>query len=151
MDETAPNSERSRSARAARDELRVTLTNDLSELARVNRLTEELLRRCGTEERVVYAVELALEEILSNVIRHGYADGGRHEIALHLCASRDGAELEVVDDGRAFDPVTAPEPELDVPLAERRAGGLGIHLVRAFTTEMRYERVGDRNVLHLRI
>lgn len=133
------------------EELRLTIRNDLGELARVNELATELLERRGVAPRAVYATSLALEEVLSNVIRHGYQDGDAHEIALVLRVGGGGIELQVEDDGREFDPVTAPEPELDLPLAERRAGGLGIHLLRAFVSEIRYERLGDRNFLWLRI
>ena len=133
------------------EELRITIRNDLGELARVNELANGLLTRCGAGEKVVYATQLALEEVLSNVIRHGYPAIGRHEIALVLRTDEGGVELEVVDDGREFDPTAAPEAELDVPLAERRAGGLGIHLLRAYVSEVRYERLGGRNVLRVRI
>jgi anti-sigma regulatory factor (Ser/Thr protein kinase) len=137
--------------RTAHAELRLTIRNDLDELARVNELATELLERGGVAERVVYATQLALEEVLSNVIRHGHEDGTRHRIELMLGVGAGGVELQVVDDGQEFDPANAPEVELDVPLAERRVGGLGIHLLRAFAREIRYDRVGDRNVLRLRI
>jgi anti-sigma regulatory factor (Ser/Thr protein kinase) len=133
------------------EELRLTIQNDLAELPRVSELARELLERCGAGERTVYATELALEEILSNVIRHGYQDGDRHEISLVLRVGEGGVELEVEDDGREFDPTAAPAPELDRPLAERQVGGLGIHLLRTFVSEIRYERLGDRNLLRLRI
>jgi anti-sigma regulatory factor (Ser/Thr protein kinase) len=133
------------------DEIRLTIPNDLHELERVNTAANELLDRCGVGERTAYATNLALEELLSNVIRHGYPEGGRHEIELVLRVAVSGVELRIEDDGRAFDPLKAPTPELGVPLAERKVGGLGIHLVRSFVTEMHYERRGERNVLWLRV
>ncbi|MCI0589708.1 MAG: ATP-binding protein [Planctomycetes bacterium] len=117
----------------------------------MSELASGLLERRGVAPPVAYATPLALEEVLSNVIRHGYTDGGRHEIERALRVGEGGVEVEVVDDGREFDPVTAPEPDLDLPLAERRAGGLGIHLLRAFASEIRHERLGGRNILRLRI
>jgi serine/threonine-protein kinase RsbW len=133
------------------DELRLTIRNDLAELSRVNELANELLERRSAEQEVVYATNLALEEVLSNVIRHGYGDEDRHEIALVLRVGEDGVEVQVVDDGREFDPVAAPQAQVHIPLAKRQAGGLGIHLLRAFVSEIRYERLGDRNFLWLRI
>lgn len=134
-----------------REELHLTIENDLGELARVNELANELLERSGVAQEAVYATNLALEEVLTNVIRHGYRDGKRHEIAVVMRVHEAGVELEVVDDGREFDPVTAPEVEVHLPLAHRRVGGLGIHLLRAFVSEIRYERLGGRNSLWLRI
>jgi anti-sigma regulatory factor (Ser/Thr protein kinase) len=133
------------------DELRLTIRNDLEELARVNARADELLERRGVESHVVYATQLALEEVLSNVIRHGYQDRGRHEIALTLRTHAGRVEIQVVDDGREFDPLSAPRADIDLPLVDRRSGGLGIHLLRAFVSELRYERRGGRNFLWLRI
>ena len=56
----------------------------------------------------------------------------------------------VVDDGEAFDPREAPPPDLDAPLEERQAGGLGMHLVRATMDEVDYRREDGRNVLTVR-
>jgi anti-sigma regulatory factor (Ser/Thr protein kinase) len=133
------------------EELRLTIPNDLRELVRVNAAANEILDRHGIGERTAYATNLALEELVSNVIRHGYPEGGRHDIELALRVTAAGIELRIEDDGRAFDPLKAPAPELHVPLAERKIGGLGIHLVRRFAREMRYERRGERNVLWVRI
>lgn len=132
-------------------DLRLTIQNDLGELARVHELANAVLVRRGVGEAVVYATQLALEEVLSNVIRHGFQDGARHEITLVLRVGEGGVELQINDDGSEFNPMTAPKPKLDLPLALRPVGGMGIHLLRAFTREIRYERRGERNALSVRI
>jgi len=131
--------------------LRFRIRNDLSEVSRVNDAVTGHLERRGAGERLVYATQLAIEEVLSNVIRHAFGDGSRHEIALSLRVGEAGVEMEVVDDGRAFDPTAAPEPERSAALATRKPGGFGIHLVRAFSREIRYQRLGGLNKLWLRI
>lgn len=88
----------------------------------------------------------ALDEILSNVVRHGLAERpGLIEVTL----SREGDVLkaEVADDARPFNPLLAPAPDTTSPLEVRQPGGLGIALVRALTDEMEYERRDDRNRL----
>lgn len=127
------------------EEIRFVLRNDLGELARAGELAGSLLERAGIAESEAYATQLALEEILSNVIRHGYEVAGLHEISVCLRAGSGQVELEVEDDGRPFDPLSAPEVDLGVPLEERRVGGLGIHLVRRMAKEIRYRRSGDKN------
>jgi anti-sigma regulatory factor (Ser/Thr protein kinase) len=140
-----------RSGKATPEELRLTIRNEIGELARASALAREHLGRHGLEEEVVYAVDLALEEVVSNVIRHAYDDGDRHEIGIALRIVGRRVEIQIADDGREFDPVSAPAADVDVPLERRRIGGLGIHLLRAFVSEMHYERLEDRNVLSLRI
>ena len=107
------------------------------------------MRDRGVGERGCYAAALALEELLSNVIRHGYGDGARHEISVRLRAEPGGVELELVDDGREFDPSSAPEVDLAAPLEDRSVGGLGIHLVRRMARDIRYERTDGRNRLRV--
>ena len=89
---------------------------------------------------------ILVEELLTNLLKYGYAAEaarGRAEIALRR--EGDHVVLEFADDGRPFDPVAAPPPDLDLPLDERPVGGLGLHLVRSLVEEARYERVGARN------
>ncbi len=131
--------------------LHLTLGNDLGELARVNELALSFLERHDLPPETVYATNLALEEILSNVIRHAYEDAARHEIAVSLSVGDGTVDLQVVDDGRAFDPRTFPSPDVGARLEDRPVGGLGIHLLRKMVREIGYERSAGRNHLSLRI
>jgi anti-sigma regulatory factor (Ser/Thr protein kinase) len=88
----------------------------------------------------------ALDEILSNVVRHAMPSDSA---VIEMILSRDGnlVRVEVVDDARPFNPLLVPPPDTSSPLEQREPGGLGIALVRALTDEVRYERRGDRNRL----
>jgi anti-sigma regulatory factor (Ser/Thr protein kinase) len=131
------------------DELRLTLPNDLQELARVGELANSFLQRHRIPEKTLYSTNLALEEVLANVIRHAYDDEERHEISVCLRVAGGRVELLVVDDGREFDPLSAPEVDVRVPLEERQVGGLGLHLLRNLTSDIRYRRAAGRNHLHV--
>jgi serine/threonine-protein kinase RsbW len=131
--------------------IRLTLPNDLAELARVNESARSFLEQRGVGPEMMYVTHLALEEILSNVIRYGYDDRERHEISVCLRAGDGTIELQVVDDGREFDPLSAPPVDVAAPLEERRVGGLGIHLLRTLTSEILYRRADGRNHLKVRI
>lgn len=132
-------------------ELRLTLANDLAEVARVNVLARSFLERCALAPETVYRADLVLEEVLSNVIRYGYVEAGPREICVRLGADDGGVDLQVVDDGREFDPLSAPVVDVRAPLEERTVGGLGIHLLRTFATDIRYRRRNGRNHLHVRL
>jgi len=133
------------------EELRFELPNDLRELARVDALAGAFLERQQVEPHVLYATRLVLEEALSNVIRHGYADEERHEISVCLRVRGGSVELSVEDDGREFDPLSAREVDVRAPLEERPTGGLGLHLLRSMASEVRYQRTAGRNLLLVRI
>jgi sigma-B regulation protein RsbU (phosphoserine phosphatase) len=128
----------------------VLLKNDLSELQRLNQIVTEFAERHGLASELVFRLNLVLEEIITNVISYGYKDGLGHEISVRLSWKDPNIKVEVEDDGRPFNPLEAPPPDMVKPLAERNVGGLGIHLVREMMDELEYRRESDKNILVLR-
>lgn len=129
------------------DEISVRIANDLSELERLAGVVEEFCERNGLEAKLVFNLNLVLDEIVTNTVSYGYDDAAPHVIDVVL--RREGGMLTLVveDDARAFDPLEAPEPDLDASLEDRRVGGLGVHLVRTLMDTVDYDRVADRNRL----
>jgi sigma-B regulation protein RsbU (phosphoserine phosphatase) len=95
-------------------------------------------------------VTILLEELVTNLYAHGLVEGSggcTAEIALLL--EHDRLSIEFSDDGKPFDPLAQPLPDLDVPAESRLPGKLGLHILRAFVDEASYRRIGDRNVLQM--
>jgi serine/threonine-protein kinase RsbW len=130
--------------------LSVTLVNRRSEITRLGRLVDEFAAAHGLPPADVTAVHLVLDEIVVNVIRHGYDDDLEHHIDVRLTLEGPVLTIEVEDDGRPFNPLDAPPPDLSLSIEERPLGGLGIHIVRMSMDEMSYRREHDRNILTLR-
>jgi serine/threonine-protein kinase RsbW len=128
-------------------ELEIKLTNTLSELERFNQVLTEFGRRQALSPGVVHDLNLALEEILINIISYAYTDNREHEIKVRLSARPGEVKAEVEDDGQPFNPLEAPEPDMNRPLEERTIGGLGIFLVRKLMDGVEYQRQADRNLL----
>ena len=107
----------------------------------------------GLSKAVTWPVEVALDEVLANVVRHGLEgrEGGSVEIELTLDTGVQPPLCRVVveDDGPAFDPLSAPEPDTSLGIEDRPIGGLGIALVRRLMDEVQYERRDGRNCLRL--
>lgn len=100
----------------------------------------------GLDKRVSYHLRLAVDEIATNIIVHGYANAGLQG-ALELRADIDDRTLtiSIEDTASAFNPLQAPVPDTDLPLEQRPIGGLGVYLATKSVDEFLYERVGDRN------
>ena len=126
------------------------LRNDLAELQRLNQLVTEFAEHHGLPSELVFRVTLVLEEIITNVISYGYEDEMEHEISVRLSWEDPDMKIEVEDDGRPFNPLEAPPPDMVKPLAERPVGGLGIHLVREMMDKLEYRRENDKNLLVLK-
>jgi anti-sigma regulatory factor (Ser/Thr protein kinase) len=95
----------------------------------------------------MHDLNLALEEILTNIISYGYTDNREHEIRVSLSVQPGEVTAEVEDDGRPFNPLEAPEPDTAKSLEEKMIGGLGIHLVRKLTDGLEYQRQEEKNRL----
>ena len=94
-------------------------------------------------------IELVVEEVVTNICRHGYDDQpGQMELR---CRPVDTQRLllEFIDGGRPFDILAAPAPDLTVDLDQREPGGLGVPLIRAIVDEASYNREANRNILRL--
>lgn len=114
---------------------------------------ESLWAAQGVSRAVTWPVEVSLDEVLANVVRHGLAGRGeaaRVELELQLePGDPPRCEVRVEDDGPEFDPLAAAPPDTTLGVDERPIGGLGIELVKRLMDEVHYERAGGRNRLRL--
>ena len=131
--------------------LHLTLANDPAEVARVTTEVTKLVEPFDPPPRAQFVIDLVLEEMVLNVIKHAFDDASPHEILVDVTASETEVLIRIEDDGRPFDPVHATEPDLTLPVEQRPIGGLGIHLVRKMAQGMTYARVDNRNVLNVRV
>lgn len=118
----------------------IALPADLSALALLAEHVAAFGAREGLTDACILELQLALVELVTNVVEHGRPARGP---TVHL--ARDGAVLRAVveDAGPAFDPDRAPEPDPSSPT------GRGLLLVRSVTSELAWRRDGDRNVVTL--
>jgi len=128
---------------------RLTLPATLDSLGRVRAFAREAAERAGVDARRTYALQVALDEIATNVVNYGYGPSHTDGV-LGLRAEVAGEALVVTieDWGPAFDPrkrKLPSEEELSRPLEEREIGGLGIFLALEGVDRFDYRRVGDRN------
>ena len=128
----------------------LTLKNDLSELARIAQEIEAYGESHGWPVKWILNLNISLDELITNIVSYGYQDNDEHEIRVTL-TDRSGSLVVVLeDDGIVFNPFTsAPEPDLDASVEERRIGGLGVYFVKTLMDEATYERVGNRNHITL--
>lgn len=122
----------------------------LNRIAELDALAEGLRGFCvpgGMSDEEFGDVRLALEEAVSNTIRHGYADREPHPILVRASLEDGALCVEIEDDGRAFNPLEAPLPDVTRPVEEKSPGGLGILLLRSVADRVEYRRVEGKNLL----
>ena len=123
--------------------------NDLNDLRGVAAATTEFLETNRASPEVIFAANLAIEEMVSNTIKYGYSDGLEHQIEIQLLLGASDLEIEICDDGGPFDPFAYPAPRPSPPGDKRQAGGLGIHFVRNILDGFNYVRREGQNIVRL--
>ncbi len=110
----------------------------------------EFARKEGFGEDRTSEVGLAVEEAVINICLHAY-DQETGEIGITCAHDRDADRLmiEIVDTGKAFDILSAGDPDLTEDLDAREIGGLGVFLIRKLTDDLCYYRSGKENRLQL--
>ncbi len=127
----------------------LTIGTDPADMA----VVRAALDRFGAEQSIpgnaLVELQVVLDEIISNVIQYAWPEGGVHELRVRLAISDAGMEVEVMDDGQAYDPRDTPAPPRAAPGRRPQPGGLGIHLVKQLVDKFEYERVEDHNRVRL--
>ncbi len=123
---------------------------DLDALAPIRQFVSSVAREAGLEKKAVYDLCLAVDEIASNVITHGYEEAGlKGDLRIRAKVTDSCLFVYLEDYGAPYDPENFEVPteeDLCVPLEDRPIGGLGILLARDGVDQLNYRKFGDRHV-----
>lgn len=125
------------------------LRADLSELDAIYAWLEREAAGLEVSVRTSFALQVVLEEIATNVARHGGAPERPATITLDLRRDGDFVLLTMEDDGAPFDPTTAQDRPDATSLATAEPGGKGLRLMRHYAARMQYSHTSGRNQLRL--
>ena len=117
-------------------------------LAAVQRRLADFLAAGGCATDVRFRVELVVEEVVMNVIRHARPHGATSAMLRAHCLEGRVA-IAIEDNGPVFDPLAAPLHPLEDALVGNHEGGFGLHLIRRHSDAARYDRGAGVNCLEL--
>ena len=129
--------------------LSISFANDMKELTHVLQVVNVFLEPRELQSKLIYAVNLILEEILMNIIKYGYDDEESHEIEVQIEVEQEEVALTVIDDGKEFNPLTIPRPDHSKSAMDRLEEGLGLQFVRHMRNAMEYRREENKNILKI--
>lgn len=124
---------------------KIRLAPTLEQLPQATDFFEGILAEAGASMKVIAQVNVAVDEIFSNIARYSGATG-----VVLGCSLKDGkATLRFSDNGRPYDPTEKPDPDTTQSAEEREVGGLGIFMVKKLMDEVTYEYADGSNILTL--
>lgn len=133
------------------DDFEMVIPNDKARILAVNTRFEDYAVSQGIPERIGNQVLMAFDELIANLVDHGYDDQDRHEIRVTATRTPERVKVTLSDDGHPFDPFATAAPDLCLSAEDRALGGLGIHLCREMFDRFDYQRRDGRNIVTLEI
>ena len=126
------------------------LKSSLDELDQLCQNLETFGKKFGLSKKLIFEINLALDELFTNIISYGFKDNQEHTIKVTLRPQNDELCLCIEDDGKPFNPIDFETPNVSCSVEECKIGGLGIHIMKKLMDEVCYERCGGKNVLNLK-
>lgn len=127
-------------------ELRVDAV--VGNIEKVTDFVNEQLEMMECSMRAMTQVDIALDELFSNICRYAYGKRIGHAV-IRVCKvpDKNAVQITLEDEGVPFDPLKVAEPDTTLGIHERAIGGLGIFLVRKTMDDVAYEYVDGKNIL----
>lgn len=122
----------------------LTITADVKRLAAVRQFIEQAAAHLGATTQVIDDLVLSVDELVTNIIQHGY-QGQPKPIDILVRRAGNACVVQLRDEASPFDPTQMPEPDTTLPLHLRPVGGLGIFLARRRMDTMTYRRTHDQH------
>lgn len=128
----------------------LVIKNEVAELERLAIFIEQVAEESNLDPETTMNLNLALEEVVSNVILYAYPQKMGEDIT--ITAQLDGGTLvfTITDKGEEFDPTKVEEADVTLDPEDRQIGGLGIFIVRNIMNEVTYQRLEGKNILTLK-
>lgn len=123
------------------------LHNDIKQISLLPEFVGVVARQAGLDQEAVANLNLALEEVVANVIMYAYPEGTDGVVDIQAFVDGKRVSFIITDSGIAFDPTDKEDIDISAEMIDRPIGGLGIHLVRTIMDEVRYERKEEKNIL----
>jgi anti-sigma regulatory factor (Ser/Thr protein kinase) len=129
--------------------LEMTLRNNISDLNAVIYKLEFFFKENNISS-ILMPTTLILEELFTNTITHGVADGREVFIQVNLNIKKDELIMTYKDNGIPFNVLELPDPDLTSSIENREVGGLGVHYVKTLSDSVEYEYTEKNNVLQIK-
>lgn len=124
--------------------------SDRAELEKLEGFTADFALKAGLSDKDLFALQIVVEELVTNVIDYGGVPAGEHAVRVDLSTDNGELLIRIADRGKEYNPLLREDPDVTLPAEQRLIGGLGVHFCKKLTDAQSYERRDGCNVLTLR-
>ena len=128
----------------------ITVEADVNNIGVVTDFVNEILEENDCPIKVQMQVDVAIDEVFSNIAFYAYEDKGDATVIVNILEEPQAVELTFIDSGKPYDPLAKPDPDVTLDVSERPIGGLGIFMVKKIMDDVVYEYKNGSNVFRIR-
>ncbi len=121
----------------------------IDDINRATEFLEDALSSVDCPSKVTIQLSIALDEIISNIVKYAYRDSSGSMI-LRTAVNKHSATVTFIDDGKEYNPLIQADPDVTLSAEDRKIGGLGLFMVRKTMSDMSYEYKAGKNILKIR-
>lgn len=129
----------------------LVIAADRNNLLKVQSFIDEQLEDAGCPMLTQIAIDVAVEELFVNIASYAYdQEIGVAVVQVEMLDDPLSVEITFIDNGKQYDPLAKPDPDITLAAKERKKGGLGIYMVKNSMDDMRYEYRDRKNILTIK-
>ena len=129
----------------------LVIAADRNNLLKVQSFIDEQLEDAGCPMLTQIAIDVAVEELFVNIASYAYdQEIGVAVVQVEILDDPLSVEITFIDNGKQYDPLAKPDPDITLAAKERKKGGLGIYMVKNSMDDMRYEYKEGKNILTIK-
>ena len=130
----------------------MTVDASMEQIQPVTDYVNRLLTELGCSKRIRIQIDVAVDEIIGNIVRYAYhPETGPVTVRLETADDPPGILITFIDHGVPFDPLANVQPDTtSLPARDRPVGGLGLYMVRKSMDDVAYRFQDGRNMLTIR-
>ena len=130
-------------------ELLLQLSNNRPEIRNLSNHFDIFAKDNKLADKVIHDVQLALDEVVTNIVEYGYDDDDEHLIDIKFILNEQSLKIFIIDDSKPYNILDKKDPDTSQSLDEKPIGGLGIYLVKRLMTNIDYDYRDGKNHLLL--
>ena len=129
----------------------LTVEATIENVPKVMEFVDEQLEQFDCPMKTQMQVDVAVEELFSNIARYAYNPGiGSATMRVEVAEGPLAVVITFIDNGIPYDPLAKADPDITLPAEEREIGGLGIYMVKKAMDEISYEYKDGQNILRIK-
>lgn len=129
----------------------LTVDATVDNIKSVTDFVDKQLGAFGCPTKTKMQIDIAIDELFSNIAHYAYApDVGSVRVLFEVIKNPLAVIITFIDRGVQYNPLTGKEPDITLGAQERRAGGLGIYIVKNIMDEITYEYRDSQNILKIK-